>query len=376
MASTIYIGMISGTSMDAIDCALVDFSEKIPKQLDFINTEIPDDLRQKLLHLCENHQGQIPLLGEADVEFARILAQAVEKVLERNHLKPSQIAAIGSHGQTIRHHPRRRNSSTPFTIQIGDPNTLAELTGITTIADFRRRDMAAGGQGAPIVPAFHQRVFSSAETDRIVLNIGGISNITVLKRFGGITGFDTGPGNMLMDYWVQHKQGHPYDRDGGWARSGEVNDDLLAELLNEPYFHLPPPKSTGRELFNGHWLQEKLDTLDLRLKAEDIQATLLALTVFCNGTAIKNLLESGEVIVCGGGAHNGYLISALAESLESFDVFGSSRLGIMEDSMEAVAFAWLAHQTLHQTPVDFTDITGSSHPVIAGGVYYAGKRSR
>lgn len=375
MASSIYIGLISGTSMDAVDCALVSFEGRKPNQLDFINTEIPDDLRQKMLQLCEDHPGQIPLLGEADVEFARLLAQSVEHILDLNGLKPSQVAAIGSHGQTIRHQPARDNwGNTPFSLQIGDPNTIAELTGITTVADFRRRDMAAGGQGAPIVPAFHREIFASADKDRVILNIGGMANITVLRKLGVTSGFDTGPGNVLMDYWIQEHQGHPYDRDGKWAATGTVDGELLSALLDEPYFNLPAPKSTGRELFNKGWLQSRLAGVSPKPAKKDVQATLLALTVHSISEAITGELESGEVIVCGGGANNGHLMHTLAQALPGFEVVGSSSLGVMEDSMEAVAFAWLAHQTLHRTPVDFTAITGSSHPVIAGGVYFAGKR--
>ncbi len=374
MPSSIYIGVISGTSMDAVDCALVDFNGGKPAQLDFINTEIPDDLRQKLLYLCEDHNNQIPLLGETDVEFARLLALSVNQILEINGLKPSQIAAVGSHGQTIRHMPHQNVSNYPFTIQIGDPNTIAELTKITTVADFRRRDLAAGGQGAPIVPAFHRKIFSSAENDRVIINIGGMSNITVLKKTGEISGHDTGPGNVLMDLWVQQHLGHPYDKDGSWASTGKVDEDLLSSLLDEPYFKLPPPKSTGRELFNQHWLNSKLAELNQAIAPEKVQATLLALTVQTIKNAIQKELNKGQIIVCGGGAYNSALMQELAQSLPSFEVMPSSRLGVMEDSMEAVAFAWLAKQTLSEQPVDFTDITGSAHPVIAGGVYFAGKR--
>ncbi len=374
MHSSIYIGLISGTSMDAVDCALVDFNGGKPTQLDFINTEIPDDLRQKLLYLCEDHNNQIPLLGETDVEFARLLALSVNQILEINGLKPSQIAAVGSHGQTIRHMPHQNVSNYPFTIQIGDPNTIAELTHITTVADFRRRDLAAGGQGAPIVPAFHRKIFSSAENDRVIINIGGMSNITVLKKTGEISGHDTGPGNVLMDLWVQQHLGHPYDKDGGWATTGKVVEELMSILLDEHYFRLPPPKSTGRELFNMHWLNSRLAKLNQAIAPENVQATLLALTVQTIKDAIKKELNKGQIIVCGGGAYNSALMQELAQTLPSFEVMPSSRLGVMEDSMEAVAFAWLAKQTLSEQPVDFTDITGSAHPVIAGGVYFAGKR--
>jgi len=373
MASSLYIGLISGTSMDAIDCALVDFRNRRPEQLDFITQDIPEDLRAKLLALCEDHHGQIPLLGETDVEFARELAHAVDRILEKNDLKPSQIAAIGSHGQTIRHLP---TGNAPFTLQIGDPNTIAELSGITTVADFRRRDMAAGGQGAPIVPAFHREIFSSADNHRIVLNIGGMANITVLKKSGEIRGYDTGPGNVLMDTWIGEHQGHPYDRDGRWARSGMVIPALLEKFLSDPYFQLPAPKSTGRELFNATWLEKHLDGFAQETANADVQATLMALTLESISRDIRRELEKGEVIVCGGGANNGYLMESLAEALPAFRVMRSSSLGVLEDSVEAVAFAWLAHQTLHQVPVNFTDITGSSHPVIAGGIYYAGKPVR
>lgn len=373
MASSLYIGLISGTSMDAIDCALVELEGRQPRQIDFINQEIPEDLRQKLLNLCEDHPGQIPLLGETDVEFARILAMAVDHILDKHDLKPDQIAAIGSHGQTIRHQP---DGNAPFTIQIGDPNTLAELTGITTVADFRRRDMAAGGQGAPVVPAFHREIFASAESDRVVLNIGGMSNITVLKKSGEISGYDTGPGNVLMDIWVGEHQGHAYDRDGAWAKSGTVDQALLEQMLTEPYFARPAPKSTGRELFNFPWLKQHLARAGRSIIPADIQATLLALTVQTISNAIRKELRKGEVIVCGGGANNAFLMTSLAEALPTFRVMRSSTLGVLEDSVEAVAFAWLARQALHQTPVNFTAITGSSHPVIAGGIYYAGKTRR
>lgn len=371
MASTLYIGLISGTSMDGIDCALVDFADGKAVQIDFINTPIPEDLRSDLLSLCEDHPGQIPLLGKTDVVFARELARAVQHILDINKLKPAQIAAIGSHGQTIRHIP---DGSAPFSLQIGDPNTIAEITEITTVADFRRRDMAAGGQGAPIVPAFHREIFASNTVNRVVLNIGGMANITVLKAGSmAISGFDTGPGNVLMDYWIQEHQGHAFDRAGHWAESGRIDEDLLSLMLEEPYFGLPAPKSTGRELFNRSWLMEKLEQLGSRPGDADVQATLLALTVKSISKAIRTQLDAGEVIVCGGGANNTYLLHSLAQFLPTFEVIPSSRLGVMEDSVEAVAFAWLAQQTLNRNAVDFTGITGSSHPVIAGGVYYAGK---
>ncbi len=371
MASNIYIGLISGTSMDGVDCALVDFSDGSPNQIDFITTEIPEDLRQNLLALCEDHHGQVSLLGEADIEFSRCLTSSVDRLLKKNQLKRTQVKAIGSHGQTIRHQP---SGYAPFTLQIGDPNTLAELTGITTVADFRRRDMAAGGQGAPLVPAFHREIFSSAETDRVILNIGGMANITLLKKTGEISGFDTGPGNVLMDTWIQKKQGHPFDHDGAWASTGTVNTELLADLLTENYFSMPAPKSTGRELFNEVWLNKKLGSDANELTSEDIQATLLALTVNSIALAIKEALDSGDIIICGGGAANKHLMKCLAEAMPEFQIMPSSRLGVLEDSLEAVAFAWMAHQTLQHKTIDFTPFTGARHPVIAGGIYLSANR--
>ena len=370
MASNLYIGLISGTSMDGVDCALVDFSENRPNQIDFLSAEIPEELRQKLLALCEDQHGQIPLLGETDIEFARCLAASVQRILENNQLKRSQVVAIGSHGQTIRHQPA---GQAPFTLQIGDPNTLAELTGITTVADFRRRDMAAGGQGAPLVPAFHREIFSSIETDRVILNIGGMSNITVLKKTGEISGFDTGPGNVLMDYWIQGKQGHPFDQDGNWAKSGTVNQMFMEQLLTEPYFSLPAPKSTGRELFNHTWLKQHLESFSGEIIPEDVQATLLTLTTATVSQAIQSKVDNGEIIVCGGGARNAFLMQSLAQTLPEFDIMPSSTLGVLEDSLEAVAFAWMAQQTLQEKQIDFTPFTGAAHPVIAGGVYFSGR---
>ena len=378
MSSNYYIGLISGTSMDAVDCALVDFQATGPKLLDFINLDIPAHLKTQLLALCKDGQNQVQKTGEADIEVGRLFAQAALSILERNQLVASQINAIGSHGQTIRHEPPRYDgingivNNIPFTLQIGDPNTIAELTGISTVADFRRKDMAAGGQGAPLVPAFHREIFHSQHSDRLILNIGGMSNITLLrKNRETITGFDTGPGNVLMDIWIQKHKQQEFDTNGDWAASGKVDHELLQTLLDESYFHQPPPKSTGRELFNEEWLNKKLNQLSKTLTTEDIQASLLELTSISISEAVLALVNKGELIVCGGGAHNTQLLNSLKEKLNHFEVSISGDQGLEGDSVEAVAFAWLAQQTIQRKTIDYRQITGASHPTIMGGIYYS-----
>ncbi len=370
MSPTLYIGMISGTSMDAVDCALVDCTGTLPRLIDFINTEIDAELKQRLLHLASNDRVDLRQLGSADIEVARLFAAAVGVLLTKHKLKPNDVVAIGSHGQTIWHEPPQRAAQQPFTLQIGDPNTLAELTCITVVADFRRRDMAAGGQGAPLVPALHKELFHSAECDRIVLNLGGIANITFLPKTGhGCLGLDTGPANMLMDAWIKRHFNRDFDAEGVWASKGRVYAKLLSHLLDEPYFRMPSPKSTGRELFNLAWLDRKIRTAGYAA-AVDVQATLLEYTAQTIRGEIAKLVASGEVIACGGGARNSALLKRLQEVLPSFKVRTSTELGLHADCVEAVAFAWLAKKTLKREPVDFSPFTGARHGVIAGGVYY------
>lgn len=370
--STLYIGLISGTSMDAVDCALVDFQNGTPNLIDFINLEIPAKLKSSILGLCGDGQNQVQTLGSVDVELGQLFAQASLDILHNNQLSSKQITAIGSHGQTVRHQPPQPDSSIlPFTLQLGDPNTIAARTGITTIADFRRKDMAIGGQGAPLVPAFHREIFSSNEHDRFILNIGGISNLTLLiKNDKSVSGFDTGPGNVLLDAWIQKNKNLAFDKNGDWGASGKVNSALLSKLLDDNYFQQSPPKSTGREYFNLHWLESRLLEFN-NLPTEDIQATLVEFTTTSICDSILPLLSSGELIVCGGGARNGEIISSLKAKLSNYIVTTSTEQGLDGDSVEAIAFAWLAKQAMERKTIDYTEITGASYPIIMGGVYYS-----
>ncbi len=370
MSGALYIGLISGTSMDGVDCALVDCSGHTPRVIDFNTTEFTPDLKQRLLRLTTNQDLDLRGLGNADIDVARFFAQAVNTLLAAHQLKPADVSAIGSHGQTVWHEPPQRATQHPFTLQIGDPNTLAEQTGITVVADFRRKDMAAGGQGAPLVPALHRELFNNSTVDRIVLNLGGIANITLLpKDKGACMGLDTGPANVLMDAWIKRHRDQDYDQDGTWAASGNVNHKLLHALLDEPYFHMPAPKSTGREFLNAAWLDRKLESV-AAVSPVDVQATLLEFTVQTVRGEIEKLLASGEVIACGGGARNGALLKRLQEVLPAFRLRTSTELGIHADCVEAVAFAWMAKKTLQRETVDFSAFTGARHPVIAGGIYY------
>ena len=372
MNTPLYIGLMSGTSMDGVDCALLDFSSTQPRVVDYLSEPLPATLKTRLLRLSTNAQIDLRELGTLDIEVAQQFAYTVHKLLARNALQAATIAAIGSHGQTVWHEPPQAARHQPFTLQIGDPNTLAESTGITVVADLRRRDMAAGGQGAPIVPALHRELFHSRAHNRIVLNLGGIANITYLPRDNQQPcGLDTGPANVLMDAWIKQQRQREFDANGDWARSGQVHEPLLARLLDEAYFTLPAPKSTGRELFNLPWLQAKLAGLDPAPSAVDVQATLLALTVASVSREVLRLLPAGELIVCGGGARNAALVEQLGHSLPAFRILQAAECGFDADCVEAVAFAWLAMKALQREPVDFSPFTGARHPVLAGGIYYA-----
>ncbi len=371
MSSELYIGLMSGTSMDAVDCALVDLSDPSSYELiDFINIDIPAELKNQLISLCQESSGdQIQTLGEADVTLGKLFASTALSILEKNHLDKQSIRAIGSHGQTIRHQPPGQSEQS-FSIQIGDPNTITALTGITTVADFRRKDIALGGQGAPLLPAFHQQILSSATSDRIILNIGGMANITLLKKDNPtIIGFDTGPGNILLDGWIQLNKNQSYDANGDWAASGNYNQELLDLMLEDHYFLTPPPKSTGREQFNTTWLNSKMIDFGKQLNPEDVQATLVQLSVVSIAEAVDSLLSTGEVIVCGGGARNLQLMLALTKQLPNFNVTTSDTYGVNSDAMEAIAFAWFAKQALDKNLIDLSQITGSSSPQILGAVY-------
>jgi anhydro-N-acetylmuramic acid kinase len=327
---------------------------------------MPSALRNDLLFLSAGRQVDLELLGRVDIQVGRLFADAVNELLKSGAIPGTSVTAIGSHGQTIYHRP---DGDTPFSIQIGDPNTIAQLTGITTVADFRRRDMVAGGEGAPLAPLLHRNCFQSPGHDRVIVNIGGISNITVLARDNSALAFDTGPGNVLMDYWIESKQQKQFDEAGNWAAQGNICAALLNLLMDENYLSLPHPKSTGRELFNGKWLEEKLSKLQEPPAAVDVQASLLEYTAVTITQAISKELTAEEIYVCGGGAHNKILIDRLQELLPAASVATTRELGFNPDQVEAVAFAWMAKQTCEGNKIATGQLTGASEPVILGAIY-------
>jgi anhydro-N-acetylmuramic acid kinase len=365
----LYIGLMSGTSCDGIDAALVDLSNIKPVIIATHYTSYPQALRKQILDLCEPGDNEIKRLGELDVLLGKEFAHAANCLLQDQALSPTAIKAIGSHGQTIRHQPHQ---PTRFTLQIGDPNTIAALTGITTVADFRRKDIAFGGQGAPLVAAFHQYALASNQINRAIVNIGGIANITLLsKNMATIIGFDTGPGNVLLDAWIHTHYQKTYDANGAWGASGRIHPPLLERLMADPYFHLSAPKSTGREYFNFPWLQNHLHALDATVAPVDVQATLVELTAQSILNSISHYFTTGEILICGGGVRNTFLIKRLKEIAgPSLMVASTNRFGIDPDWMEAVAFAWLACQTLKRQPGNVPSVTGAKQAVILGGIYF------
>jgi len=390
---------MSGTSLDGIDAVLADLSQPKPIQLGKHYLPFDDELKSNLLALHlpghnELHQAQI--IGN---QLARLYAAAVAPLLAQAKssnatIKAPEIQAIGCHGQTIRHCPEHG-----YTLQIGNAALLAELSGITVVSDFRSRDIAAGGQGAPLVPAFHDQVLRHPDIHRVIVNIGGIGNLTNLpphattsdrlsrnislpeevaaaipapdarahRVMTATSGFDCGPGNLLMDAWCRQHTGKPYDDNGAWAASGKALPALLEQMLNEPFFSLSPPKSTGRDLFNTAWLQGKLTGSE---RAEDVQATLLELTCRAIAQSIhKYCLGAKEIYLCGGGAHNHALRNRLAALLPDRSIQTTGTLGVDGDYLEAIAFAWLAQQTLHGKPANLPLVTGAKHPCILGAIY-------
>ncbi len=369
--SELYIGLMSGTSMDAIDVALADFSNNQFQLLDHYSHPISAQLKHKLQLLAlDSAETTLDMLGETDAELGDIFADAVSQLLTQTNTPAAAIQAIGSHGQTIRHRPDLPH---PFSMQIADANRIAHKTGITTVADFRRRDMAAGGEGAPLTPAFHKAFFSHPEQNRAVLNIGGIANITYLPA-GQLTpcfGFDTGPGNMLMDSWIQRQQGVDYDTNGQWAASSQPHPALVERLMQDAFVSTPPPKSTGREHYNLQWLESQLIQTD-QLTPATVQASLCTFTVNSIQYAIEHFLPQIQtLIVCGGGVHNKHLISQLEMVLPGIQTQTSDHYGLAADWVEAVAFAWLARQTLTGQPGNLKEVTGAKEAVILGAIYPA-----
>jgi anhydro-N-acetylmuramic acid kinase len=361
MTSPLYIGLMSGTSLDGVDGVLTSFDGV----LHAAHIAFADDLKQELLALQAATDDEIHREALAANRIATLYADCVKKLLATAGSDAAKVSAIGAHGQTIRHRPELG-----YTRQINNPALLAELTGIDVIADFRSRDIAAGGQGAPLVPAFHQAVFGSADATRVVANIGGIANISVLRADGSVLGYDTGPGNVLMDMWVATHRHQAFDDNGQWAASGVVHEALLNELLAEPYFALPAPKSTGRDLFNAAWLQQKLARY-ASVTPADVQATLCALTARSLADAIRrDAPDADAVYVCGGGALNGHLLASLHEVLGK-PVMSTEALGIAPMHVEALAFAWLAARFCERLPGNLPAVTGAKGPRILGALYPA-----
>jgi anhydro-N-acetylmuramic acid kinase len=363
-----YIGLMSGTSLDGVDGVLADFSLSPLRVLAHVALPFDDGLKAELLALNTPGPDELHRAALAANALVRVYAHAVLQLLAQSGVVATQVRAIGAHGQTVRHRPQEFDG-TGYTLQLNSPALLAELTGIDVIADFRSRDVAAGGQGAPLAPLFHAGVFSRPGADAFVLNLGGISNLSVLARDGGIVGFDCGPGNSLMDHWCLQHTGQAFDADGAWAASGTVNAPLLACLLDAPYFALPAPKSTGRDLFNPTWLSQKLAPFAL-LAPADVQATLAELTASCCATGIKGYAwAGGALVVCGGGAFNKHLMRRLQALLPGMTVASSQDHGLAPLQVEAAAFAWLAQQCLMRQVAGKTSVTGARDARILGALY-------
>lgn len=366
--SRYFIGMMSGTSLDGVDAVLVNADASGLQQMaqSFLPYSAP--LKQRLLDLHFAGHNELHLAAVAANQLADLYAQTVPALLQQSGLKASQITAIGCHGQTIRHCPQAMDDQA-YTLQIGNLARLAEHTKITVIGDFRSRDLAAGGQGAPLVPAFHQAVFASTRHQRAVINIGGIANISWLPTTGEVIGFDSGPGNMLLDQWTMQHTGQAYDKNGDWSATGQVNQGLLHAMIEEAYFGWDIPKSTGRDLFHMQWLSHHLATR--QSSAEDVARTLVELTAvsICNALA-RHCPHVDEVYLCGGGAHNQLLVERI-RALSPCRVQLTDALGMGVDWVEAVAFAWLAQRCIDRLPGNLAQVTGARGPRILGAIYPA-----
>ena len=355
---------MSGTSLDGADAALVDFSSGAPRTLAFATVPFSDSLREEILALSEPGSDSLELAGKVSMELAELYARAVEAVVAGGGVPREAVGAIGCHGQTVRHRP-----DLGFTIQLNDPARLAERTGIDVVADFRRRDMAAGGQGAPLVPAFHEAVFRDASRSRAVVNIGGISNVTWMPPGRKTVGFDCGPGNVLLDGWARRHLGAHYDEDGRWAARGHTDPALLQRLLAEPFLGSPPPKSTGRELFRLAWLENQLPG---DYQPADVQSTLTDFTAHAIVDSIDRFCPAtDEIYLSGGGARNGALVSRIEGLASGRPVAPTDALGVPVGHVESMAFAWLAMKCVRREPVDLTASTGASAPGVLGAIYAA-----
>jgi anhydro-N-acetylmuramic acid kinase len=373
----LYIGLMSGTSLDGVDGALVGFTPSGRMSLKVLaHSHRPFEaaLAKELLALNGSGKDELHRAALAANGLVRVYAGVVDDLLHQADVPATRVKAIGAHGQTVRHRPHEFDA-TGYTVQLNNPALLAELTGIDVVADFRSRDVAAGGQGAPLVPAFHRAAFGRPHETVAVLNLGGIGNVTVLLAEGMTLGFDCGPGNALMDHWCQRHLGLPFDEDGAWAASGAVIERLMQGLQAEPYFAKPPPKSTGRDLFNSSWLEMQLHAMPSvgALRPEDVQATLAELTAWSAcGAIVTSAPWVRSVLVCGGGARNAYLMERLAARLSGVQVATTDSVGLAATQVEAAAFAWLAKAFVDRQPGNLTAVTGAAGPRVLGALYPAG----
>jgi anhydro-N-acetylmuramic acid kinase len=360
----LYIGLMSGTSLDGVDAVLADLAHPPYRVLTHVHAPFDSALRASLLQLNVSGPDEIEKSGRLGCVLAQRYADAVKQVLAQGGVSGSEVRAIGCHGQTVRHRPEQG-----FTVQIGNPALLAELTGISVVADFRSRDIAAGGQGAPLVPAFHAVAFGDPAEARAVVNVGGIANVTLVSPGAPVLGFDTGPGNCLMDLWVQRHLGQSFDKGGAWAAGAKPLANLLARMLSEPYFSQPAPKSTGRELFNERWLDGFLDGPEA---PQEVQATLLELTVETISSAVETVTPPiARLIVCGGGAYNDSFMRRLRDRLAPRRVEASPAHGLAPDQVEAMAFAWLARRAIQGEPGNLPEVTGAAGLRRLGAIYPA-----
>ncbi len=365
-----YIGLMSGTSLDGVDAVLVNFNQTTPELVASHSHPIPKDLQNELFIITQpDWTGRIADIGGFHQKLGKLFADASQSLIKKSGINSCDICAIGSHGQTIWHQP---DGEFPFSLQLGDANLISETTGITTVADFRSRDIAAGGQGAPLVPAFHHEMLSHQTKNRIILNIGGIANISYLPsktNNKAVMGFDTGPGNGLIDAWIHLHKSARFDKNGDWARSGAIKNNLLIKLLETPYFSLAAPKSTGKEFFNLAWLKSALKNDLNNNSPEDIQATLTELTAKTVTDQIDKNCD--ELFICGGGIHNQFLIERLQFHAPNIPIKSTQTLGINPDWMEAIAFAWLAKQTIEGKAGNLPSATGAKGPRVLGAIYPA-----
>ncbi|GAB2929710.1 anhydro-N-acetylmuramic acid kinase [Hafnia psychrotolerans] len=367
MKSGRYIGVMSGTSLDGVDVVLAAIDERMVAQQASHLHPMPVEIKNAILGMCQGQKVTLAQVGELDTRLGILFGEAVLALLEKTGISADEVTAIGCHGQTVWHQPK---GEATFSMQLGDNNRIAAITGITTVGDFRRRDMAYGGQGAPLVPAFHQALLADTVERRMILNIGGIANLSLLLPGQPIRGYDTGPGNMLMDAWIWRHRALPFDKNAEWANQGRVNLTLLQQMLSDPYFAEPAPKSTGREYFNIAWLEKQLSRMH-ELPPEDVQSTLAELTSVSIAEQVQLAGGSDRLMVCGGGARNPLVMARLSAMLPGTEVCTTDTFGISGDDMEALAFAWLAFRTLSGKSGNLPSVTGACRETVLGAIYPA-----